>query len=96
MRTTVVTVLGAILLTGCASGPFKQQTIAPAFAKGDTAIAHGWTGHPQYEGELVTVTGDFRWRWVKELQGNAMRVYEVQTSDGQKFAAQEFQLAHVK
>lgn len=96
MRITAITVLGGILLTGCASGPFKQQTTRPAFAKGDTAIAHGWTGHPRYEGELVTVTGDFRWRWIKELQGNAMRVYEVQTSDGQKFAAQEFQLAHVK
>jgi hypothetical protein len=38
------------------------------------------------------VTGDFGWRWIKELQGNAMRVYEVTTSDGTKLAAQEFQL----
>lgn len=80
-----------IILSGCSSTPTTQ----PKFREGDVAQAFYWRNHPQYEGELVTVTGGFRWRWVKELQGNAMRVYEVQTSDGKKFAAQEFQLKRV-
>lgn len=93
---TAVSLIAALVVSGCASGPFHTSATSPGFRKGDVAIARAWTKHPRYEGELVTVTGDMGWRWVKDLQGNAMRVYEVRTSDGRLFAAQEFQLTPVK
>lgn len=78
-----------LLLQGCAS-----TTIQPAFRAGDIAIARNFAAYPQYNGTQVIVTGNLKWRWIKSsaFQGNALRVYEVTTVDGQKLAAQEFQL----
>ena len=64
----------------------------PKFKEGDVAIARHFTSHPQYEGTPVKVSGGLRWRWIKELQGNALCTYEIETVDGVKLAAQEFQL----
>lgn len=77
-----------LVLSGCASAPMPGQ-----FSKGDVVIARHFTRHPQYNGTHVTVSGNFGWRWVKEA--HTLRVYEITTVDGEKLAAQHFQLQRI-
>lgn len=84
-------------LTACATQEVDRTP--PAFKRGDTAIAKNFTKYPQYEGTRVTVTGDFKWRWIRmdpTLPFYSLRTYEITTVDGEKLAAQPFQLGHVK
>lgn len=71
-----------VLLAACSSIP-------PKYAEGEWLIAQRFQNHPQFNGETVLVKG-FGWRWIKG--GNTLRVYEIETSDGSRLAAQEFQL----
>lgn len=77
-----------LVLSGCAGTPMTNE-----FKKGDVVIAQHFTRHPHYNGTHVTVSGDFGWRWVKEA--HTLQVYEVTTVDGEKLAAQHFQLQRV-
>lgn len=88
MKTFLVCTAG--FLSGCAT------THVPTFRAGDVVVARNFTRYPQYNGTRVKVVADFKWRWIRELQGNAMRVYEIETVDGQRLAAQPFQLQQVE
>lgn len=93
-RVSRLAVLLAVLsLSACASGPLKRMPV-PQFQVGDLAIAHHFSRYPQYEGTHVAITGGLQWRPIRELNGNALRVYEITTIDGLKLAAQPFQLKH--
>jgi hypothetical protein len=85
-----------ITLSGCASQPVGRGD--GIYAPGDKVTAHMFTRFPEYEGEIVTVVDGFGWKWIKdrEYNGAALRVYEIETSDGRRLAAQEFQLKKVK
>lgn len=78
-------------ISGCASNPGSYQP-------GDVVKARMFNNFPQYEGELVTVKDGLGWKWIKGsmYQGNALQVYEVETSDGRRLAAQEYQLTKVQ
>lgn len=71
--------------------------VPPQFRAGDQVIAQNWA-NAKYNGAVVSVTGELDWRWIKGqmFQGNALRVYEVTTVDGEKFAAQPFQLKRME
>jgi hypothetical protein len=88
MTRTLVTLAFICLISGCA-------TPLTAFRQGDTVIAQNFSRHPKYNGLPVTVTG-VGWRWIKECGGCAMQVYEIETVDGERLAAQEFQLRRIK
>jgi hypothetical protein len=74
--------------------------IQPAFREGEVAVARNF-GSAEYNGTEVRITGGLAWREVYATRdvvrpiGNMLRCYEVTTTDGQKFAAQEFQLKKV-
>lgn len=74
----------ALALAGCAS-------VTPRFQVGDLVMAQNFTTYPQYNGTPVVITGAFGWRWIKG-PANTLRVYEITTTDGEKLAAQDFQL----
>ena len=82
---------GIILLLCLASAGCASIDRAPAqFQVGDLAIARNFSNHPELNGTLVRVTGDYQWRWIKG--GNTLRCYAVTTVDGEELAAQAFQL----
>jgi hypothetical protein len=83
MKLLAVTAI-VLTLSGCAAS-------APRFHVGDVVEARNFTAHSQYNGMPVVVSGDLRWRWIKGPT-NTLRVYEITTTDGEKLAAQEFQL----
>lgn len=98
MRGWALLVVGFIALvscTGCAVKPVGAGT--GAYRPGEIVQARMFTNFPQYEGELVTVKDGLGWKWIRGswFQGNALRVYEVETSDGRRLAAQEFQLKKI-
>lgn len=79
------------VLSGCSSAPPQ------IYADGEIVVARNWTRHPEVEGRAVKVVG-YGWRRIRgsEYQGNALRVYEVEGPDGERYAAQEFQLRRIK
>jgi hypothetical protein len=72
----------------------------PAFREGEVAIARGF-GRSEYNGTPVQITGGLAWRRVQAQRdmviptANVLKCYEVTTVDGEKFAAQEFQLKRI-
>jgi hypothetical protein len=57
--------------------------------------ARNFSANPRYNGTQVIVTGAFGWRWIKG-PAHALKVYEITTTDGEKLAAQEFQLKRLE
>lgn len=86
----VVVLVAALALFGCSTSPADGR-----WREGDVVRASHFANYPQYEGESVVVVQGLGWRWIRGdmYQGNALRTYEVETSDGKRLAAQEFQLA---
>jgi hypothetical protein len=88
-------ILAVVLVAPCAC-----SHAPPAFREGDTAIARNF-GRTQYNGTEVRITGGLAWREVYPTRdmvrpvGDVLRCYEVTTTDGEKFAAQEFQLKKI-
>lgn len=77
-----ILLLSVLLLTGCTTSPGK-------FTPGQIVQARSFS-NAQYNGEAVRIVGERRWRFVKRAW--ALEVYEIETMDGRRFAAQDFQL----
>jgi hypothetical protein len=86
MRFRTLLVISAIIVSGCTS----IERTPPLFRVGDEAIARNFSHHPQFNGTRVRITGAYKWRWIKD--GSTLRCYAVETVDGEKLAAQSFQL----
>lgn len=82
----------ALVLIFCAALS-ACTTIESKYHKGDVVISQHFTNFPQYNNQFVLVVEELKWRWIKD--GSALIVYEVETVDGSRIAAQEFQLKSV-
>jgi hypothetical protein len=82
MKTLLLAMI--LALSACSSTP-------PRFHPGDVVEARNFSAHPHYNGTPVVVTGAFGWRWIKGPT-HTLQVYEITTTNGEKLAAQEFQL----
>jgi hypothetical protein len=86
----VISVLIFAVLSACAHTP-------AAFNEGDVVIARSFS-RAQYNGTPVRITGGLAWRRIQVPRNmivpvsDVLRCYEVTAVDGEKFAAQEFQL----
>ena len=93
MKRFLAAILVAVALSACSHAP-------PAFHEGDIVIARNFS-RSQYNGTEVRITGGLAWREIYATRdvvrpiGNVLRCYEVTTADGEKFAAQEFQLKRI-
>lgn len=70
--------------TGCAAIESKYKC-------GEIVRARHFSNFPQYNDQPVKIIAELQYRWIKD--GNTLIVYEVETIDGKRIAAQEFQLS---
>lgn len=84
MKFTALLYILFVVLTGCAAIPESR------FKRGDVVWLEYSVRNPNHYGEYVLVIEPLKWRWIKG--GNTLIVYEIETVDGSRLAAQEYQL----